>query len=290
MRKVGFLLKDTYAHWRADDVPQLAAALAYYTSVSVAPLIVFASMAAGLVWGSTEVARSQLFEQVGALFGKEVATFARLVVSGAETPSISTIAGIISLGTLIWGSTNVFAQLQNALNRVWNVQTEQRGLARIVRERFLAFVLVLAMSVLLLLSLLFSTAVSAAYTSVASTFAWLPFSWQLASFTVTALVLTPLFAIVFKVLPEADVAWGDVWVGATVTAVLFTAGETLISFYLGRTATAYGATGSVLAFLLWMYYSAQIFFIGAEFTQAYANRFGSGLASAASGADPAPES
>ncbi|MBX3012995.1 MAG: YihY/virulence factor BrkB family protein [Caldilineaceae bacterium] len=270
------LLQETYTQWSKDRAAELAAALAFYTAISIAPLLVLVIAVVGFFLGQ-EAAQGQLVAQLRSLMGEEAAQFTETAIANADRPTIGGIASLLSIAVLLWGSTNVFTQLQNSLNIIWNVAAKSgNGFIELVRTRLLSFGLVLGIGFLLLVSLLFSTILN----TIAGTFsAWLPgvdWLWQLLNFVVSLGIMIFLFAMIFKWLPDIQIAWKDVWIGAVITAVLFTIGQFALSFYLSNQGSAYGVAGSLVVFLLWVYYSAQILFFGAEFTQVYATTYGRG--------------
>ncbi len=271
------VLKTTYKEWTADEASLLAAALSYYTAISLAPLLVLVVVIVGLFL-SQDAARDQVLEQLRGAMGTEGAQFLEIILENADQPQVASLAGILSLLTLLWGSTNVFSQLQNSLNKIWNVEPRPgRSIWATLKERLLSFTMVLGVAFLLLVSFVLS-AVLSALGSLGQ--GWLPgidWVWQLVNFAVSLGVITLLFAAIYKVLPDADVEWRQVWVGAATTALLFTVGKTLLGWYLANAGSAYGAAGSLIVFLLWVYYSAQILFFGAEFTQVYARNQGQAI-------------
>jgi membrane protein len=273
------VLKETVSEWQEDQASQLAAALAYYTVVSIAPLLVLVVVLVGLIYGR-ETAQAELMAQVSSAVGEEGAQFLRIALENAAQPTLASVAGILSFLVLLWGSTNVFSQLQNSLNAIWGVKHQSSGFWGTLKDRFLAFLMVLGVALLLLVSLVISAVLSALANADQ---AWLPglsWLWQLLNFALSFGIITLLFAAIYKVLPDAQIAWRDTLLGAAVTALLFVIGQFLLSFYLGNAGSAYGAVGSLVVFLLWLYYSAQIFFFGAEFTQVYARHYGAGIQSA----------
>jgi membrane protein len=271
------LLKTTWKEWNEDEASLLAAALSYYTAVSVAPLLVLVVVIVGFFLGQ-QAAESQLLTQLQAAMGEQGSQFLVTVLENADRPELASAAGLLSFLTLLWGSTNVFAQLQNSLNKIWNVERKPgAGIIATLRSRLLSFTMVLGVAFLLLVSLVLSTALTTMVDWGHSLLPGADWVWQVVSFLVSFGVITLLFAAIFKVLPDADVAWRDVWLGAAVTALLFTIGKFLLGLYLSNAGSAYGAVGSVVVFLLWVYYSAQILFMGAEFTQVYARRYGKGI-------------
>lgn len=260
-------LKQTVQEWLDDEASVLAAALAFYTAISVAPLLVIVIGVAGIFVSQSQAA-DQLLQQLTSAIGAEGARFVETALENAAEPSATSIAGIISFATLLWGSTNVFAQLQNSLNKIWEApEKENGGVMGTIKDRLLSFSLVLGIAFLLLVSLVISSVLSALSGALGGENT--SFLWQIVNFIVSFGVITLLFAAIFKVLPDVEIRWNNVWIGAAVTALLFTIGKYLLGLYLGNAGSAYGAAGSLMAFLLWVYYSAQILFFGAEFTQVY---------------------
>ena len=274
MQPYWITLKRTAKQWQDDNVSRLAAALAYFTAISIAPLTLLIVVIAGFVWGGQRAAQNELLGYVQSAVGEEGARFVDMVIDNADQPTFGSIAGIIGVITLIWGATNVFTQLQSTLNVIWNVPEEKSGLLQNVKQRFLSFAMVLVIAFILLVSLAMSTVINAAARSVQSALPGGDWIWQLVNFVFSLVVTAALFAAIFKVLPDTEVKWGDVWIGALVTALLFAIGKFLLSFYLANIGSAYGAAGSAIAFLFWVYFSAQTLFLGAEFTQVYGEEFG----------------
>lgn len=276
-QRVWPLLKTTYQEWSDDNASRLAAALSYYTAVSIAPLLIIVIVIVGFFYGE-QAARGQLVAQIQGLVGVEGAKFIQDVIANAHKPTVGTIAGILSIATLLWGSTNVFDQLHTSLNEIWDIEVKQTtGILAKLKERFFSFTLVLGVGFLLLVSLVLSavlTGLSHWFGQLVPGAEWL---WEIVNFVISFGVVTLLFGLIYKILPDAEIAWRDVWWGAAVTALLFTIGKFLLGLYLGNTSSAYGAAGSLVVFLLWVYYSAQILFLGAEFTQVYANKHGKGI-------------
>lgn len=271
------LLKDTYAEWSEDKAPRLAAALAYYTVFSIAPLLVIVIAIAGLVFGA-EAARGAISQQIQGLVGQTGAEAIEQMIQGASQPSAGIIATVIGVVTLLFGASGVFGALQDALNTIWEVTPRpDMGWMETVKQRFFSFTMVLGTGFLLLVSLVVSAVLSGMLTYFQGALPGVDGLWQVVNFAVGLAVTTLLFGLIFKVVPDAEVAWGDVWIGAAATALLFTIGRMLLGVYLGRSSfgSTYGAAGSLVVVLIWIYYSAQILFMGAEFTQVYANRYGS---------------
>ncbi|HIK30247.1 MAG TPA: YihY/virulence factor BrkB family protein [Oscillatoriales cyanobacterium M59_W2019_021] len=271
------LLKQSFQEWQYDKVSQLAAALAYYTVFSLTPLLVLAIAIAGAVFGE-EAARGEIVGQIQGLVGTSGAEAIETALENADQPEISSIASLISIGVLLFGASGVFAQLQEALNAVWNVRAKPSlGIWGFIRKRLLSFSMVLAIGFLLLVSLVLSAALSAISHIDFNLLPGLDIVWQLINFTLSFGLITLLFALIYKYLPDVKIAWGDVWVGATITALLFSFGKYILGLYLGQGSygSAYGAAGSLVIILAWVYYSAQILLFGAEFTQVFARHYGS---------------
>ncbi|MDB6004321.1 MAG: Membrane protein, partial [Prosthecobacter sp.] len=276
------LLRQTVTEWMEDGALKLSAAMAYYSVFSIAPLLVICISLAGLVLGPDAV-RGHLDDQLSGYIGKKAAEGVQSMVQSAAKPTqgwIGTIAGFV---VLLVGASGVFGQLQDALNTIWDVKVTRRtGVAGFLRERLLSFGMVLAIGFLLLVSLLLSAAI-AALSKYLNSYLGVPAeAWTLAALLVSMALMTVLFATIFKVLPDIQVRWGEVWLGAAVTSVLFEIGKFGLGFYLGResTASTYGAAASVVLLLLWVYYASCILLLGAEFTQVHARASGRHIAPA----------
>jgi membrane protein len=270
------LLKTAAADWSHDRAPRLGAALAYYTVFSLVPFLVIVIALIGLVFGE-EAAQSAILHQIAALVGDQSAAAIKDMIQRADQPSTGLFATAIAVGTLLLGASGVFGQLQDALNTVWGVEPKEgRGVWGFIKDRFLSFVAVLGTGFLLLVSLILSSALAALGKWFSGLLPIPEAVLQVLNFLVSFVVITGLFALIFKLLPDAKVAWRDVWIGAALTAALFTIGKFTLGVYLGKSnvASGYGAAGSLVLVLLWVYYSAQIVLYGAEFTQAYANLAG----------------
>jgi membrane protein len=270
--KVWTLIKETASDWMSDDAPRLAASLAFYTLLSLAPIIVIAVSIAGLAFGP-EAAKGQIAGELGAIVGTDAAKGVETVVASAKSPASGTLATVVGIGTLFIGASGVFGELQFALNRIWEVKArEGRGIWGAIKDRFFSFTMVLSVAFLLLVSLVLSAVLSA----VGKTFTGLlpggEAVWQVVNFVFSFAMVTGLFALIYKVVPDATIRWKDVWPGALATALLFTIGKSLLGIYLGKASvgSSYGAAGSIVVLVIWVYYSAQILFLGAEFTQVYA--------------------
>ena len=276
------ILKKTYAAFSSDKAPRLAAALAYSTVFSIAPLFIIAIAIVGGILGATSgghahhIVEDSLINQIRSRAGEKAAESIRtLITASFSKTSASVVAQIIGWITFVLGASGVFAALQDALNTVWAVETPAgRSIWIAVRERVASLGMVLAIGFLLLVSFILDAGLAIVSSSLTR---FLPFAgagllFQLINIVVSGGIITLLFAMIFKILPDAKIDWSDVWTGAGITAALFVVGQYAISFYLAKTgaASAYGAAGALLVLLLWIYYSALILLFGAEFTKVYA--------------------
>jgi membrane protein len=272
-----------YTQWSEDKPFQLGAALAYYTLFSLAPLLLIAIAVAGLAF-SREAAQNQILAGIGDIVGMDAArAIQSMVESAGQRENSGFLATAVGTVLLLFGAGGVVGQLQDSLNTIWGVEPKPgRGIWGFIKDRFVSFSMVLGVGFLLLVSLVASAVLSAITRLIGG---WMPEAATLAyvldlfvSFGFTTL----LFALIYKFMPDVKIAWRDVWVGAAVTSFLFSLGKILIGIYLGRSTVAsiYGAAGSLVTLLLWVYYSSLIFFFGAEFTQVFASQFGSGVAPA----------
>lgn len=275
MHEYYYLLKRTAECWWDDKVPRLGAALAFYSVLSIGPLLLIVTAIAGLVFGR-EAVTGQLATQIQGLVGKEAAETLQMAVANAYQPDTGILAAALGLGTLLFAASGVFAQLQDALNTIWGIETKSRPFIYTIKDRFLSFTMVLGTGFLLMTSLTVSAGLAAFGEMFFGRFETFAAIMELVNFLVSFGVITILFALIFKVLPDAHIQWKDVWLGAVLTAALFTIGKFLIGLYLGKSAlsSTYGAAGSLVIILIWVYYSSQILFFGAEFTQVYAEHRG----------------
>lgn len=272
------LLKDTAVNWFNDYAQSMGAALAFYTMFSIAPLLMIVISVAGFFFGE-DAARGEVFEQMEELLGDSGALAVQELLDSTGKPGDSLIATVFGLLLLFIGATSVFAELQDALDRIWRAPHREKasGLWRIVRARLLSFGMILGIGFLLIVSLAFSAGLAALSELLdpdSSGWATIANATELA---LGLLLATVVFALIYKTMPRVRVQWKDVWVGATVTSLLFIAGKLLIGKYIGRSdiSSGFGAAASLVVVLLWVYYSAQIFLFGAEFTWRYSHRFGS---------------
>jgi membrane protein len=276
-RSLWSLAKESIAQWSADSASSMGAALAYYTIFSIAPLIVIAIAVAGFFFGA-DAARGELFSQLRDLIGDDGAAAIQGLVRSAGATGSGTFAAIAGIVTLLVGATTVFGELQSSLDRIWDSpKPAQSGIGGLLRGRLRSFGMILGIGFLLLVSLVLSAALSALGHFWGGWFAGWEFLLQAVNFVVGFAVVTGLFAMIYKLLPRSAIGWRDVWVGSIVTSMLFSIGRLLIGLYLGKSgvASGFGAAGSLVIVLVWVYYSAQIFLLGAEFTKAYAYRHGS---------------
>lgn len=275
-RELWETIKETVSDWVDDKAASLAAALAYYALLSLAPLIVITVAVVGWFVGA-DAARGRVAGELGAVVGAEAAQGIQAVAESAQSPAAGIISTLVGIVTLFVGASGVFGELQSSLNTVWEVAPKPgRGILGELRDRFLSFTMVLGVAFLLLVSLVVSSMLSAAGTFMAGALPGGETVWQIVNFVLSLAIVTGLFALIFKVIPDAKIQWRDVWLGAAVTAVLFTVGKLLLGLYLGKAAvgSSYGAAGSIIALVVWVYYAAQILLIGAEFTQVQARRRG----------------
>ena len=272
------LLKDSALAWNADGAASMGAAIAYYTIFSIAPLLIITMAIAGLFFGA-DAAQGQIYAQARSLLGPDGAAALEGLVQSASRPTEGFAATMVGLLFMIFGATGVFAELQGAMDRIWQtpVPEKQSGVWYLLRRRIFTFGMLLAVAFLLLVSLTVSTLISTIQTLWSPQSPVLEMVWQVINFAVSFIIITGLFALIFKLLPRVKVAWGDVLFGAVFTALLFNVGKFLIALYIGKSGvvSGFGAAGTVIAMVLWVYYSAQIFLLGAEFTWLYAERYGS---------------
>jgi membrane protein len=272
------LIKASVVSWRQDHASSMGGALAYYTLFSIAPVLIIVIAVAGFFLGP-EAARGEIVAQLRGLLGDDGAAAVQGLLESASKPEEGLFATLSSLVLLLLGATTVFAELQSDLDRIWRVETAQKisGVWSFLRARLLSFSLVLVLAFLLLVSLVLSAALAALGNWWGGWFEGWATLLEILNFAVSFAITTGLFALIYKLLPRADIAWHDVWIGAAVTALLFAIGKFLIGLYIGRSgvASGFGAAGSFVVLLIWVYYSTQIFLLGAEFTWVYAHEHGS---------------
>jgi len=270
------LTKSAVQAWSDDYAPSMGAALSYYTLFSIAPLLLIVISVAGMIFGEKAV-QGELTGSLQFLMGEEGAKAIEGLLTSVSEPKEGIVATVIGIFVLLLGATTVFGELQNSLDRIWRApaRKDASSLWRLLRSRLLSFGMILGMAFLLMVSLVLDTVLQA-LGKMWGTGAFEAIG-QALNMVVGFAITTTIFAMIYKLLPRAKVAWHDVWVGAAVTAVLFTLGKFLISLYIGRSAVAssFGAAGSLVVVMIWVYYSAQIFLLGAEFTWVYSHSHGS---------------
>lgn len=279
LRELFSLAVQAAVGWRADGAMRLSASLAFYAVFSLAPLLVIVISIAGLLFGE-EAARGQIMAEVSGLAGPEAGRAIQSLVRSASAKSTGMLAMLTGLALVLFGASTVFAELKTSLNVIWGVVVKPgRAFFTLARDRFLSFSLVLAIGFLLLVSLVVSATLAALSRHFSSVVTVPPEVWQGVDVVISIGVISLLFALIFKTLPNVIIGWRDVWIGAAATALLFTCGKQAIGYYIGTSgvASSFGAAGSVVVILVWVNYSACILFFGAEFTKAYAARFGSGI-------------
>ena len=278
IKKIWHLIKTTVIAWSDDYAPSMGAALAFYTLFSIAPLLLIVLSITGFVFGA-EAARGEIAGQLQNLMGEQSALTVQALLQNINKPSDGIVATIIGILLLLIGATSVFGELQSALDRIWRAPERPiaSGIIAFLRSRLLSFGIIFGIGFILMVSLIFNAALSAV-----SQWSSLQFKqWFIilngVNIVFGFVMTTAMFALIYKYIPSVKIRWGEVWIGALITAILFTAGKFLIGLYMTTSAVAsgFGAAGSVVALLVWVYYSAQIFLLGAEFTWAYSTIYGS---------------
>ena len=264
------VLREAAADWMEDNAARMGAALAFYSILSLAPLLMIALGLAGMIFDEAD-ARSRLVAQMSELVGKEGGEAIQPMLESGSKAS-GTLTTIIGIVTLLFGASGVFGELQSAMDAVWDVKPKPAGWLGFIKARFLSFAMVLGTGFLLVVSLLASTAIAALQGSAHGRWPELEPLFHVLFLLLTFAIVTVLFAFIYKLLPDAKVPWRDAWIGAVVTAALFSIGKLAIGLYLGKSglASGYGAAGSLVVLIVWIYYSAQIVFFGAEITHAIA--------------------
>jgi membrane protein len=272
------LVKQAGESWIDDYAPSMGAALAYYTAFSLAPLLLIVIAIAGLVFGA-EAARGEIFGQLTSLMGRDAAAAVEGMLTSVSKPSEGVAATLVGAIFLLIGATSVFGELQDALDRIWRAPAREKagGIWGLVRARLLSFGMIFGLAFLLMVSLVLSAGMAALGKWWGAWFAEFEVVVQWVNAALSFVLTGAVFAFIYKFMPRVRVQWRDVWLGAGVTALLFTLGKTLIGLYIGKTgvASGFGAAGSLVVLLVWVYYSAQIFLMGAEFTWVYARTYGS---------------
>jgi len=269
------LTKDSVAAFIADGALSQGAAIAYYTIFSIAPVLIIVIAIAGLVFGH-DAAQGAIVRQLSGIMGQQSADALQSMIKSADSQKSGVIATVLGIGTLVVTASGVFGQMQSALNLIWKAEPKA-GLSRLVRARIASLGLVAALGFLLIVSLVVSAILSALDSFLNGFFPGAHAMMQVLNFAISLLIISVLFGAIYKVLPDKQIAWRDVAVGAIVTALLFTIGKTLIGLYIGHSniASSYGGAGAFVVILLWIYYSSQIFLLGAEFTRVFAETHGS---------------
>ena len=277
-KKIFNLFHQAVTAWIDDFAPSMGAAISYYTIFSLAPLLVIVIAVAGFIFGEDAV-KGQIVTQLQGLMGRESALAVQNMIKAANEPTSGLIASVISVVILLVGATTVFAELQSALDRIWHVpdRIKPKGIWALLRARVLSFGLILGLAFLLMVSLVMGAVVSAVGAWASGMLPGSEFLLQAVNIVLSFALSAVLFAMIFKFMPSVTVEWRDVWVGAAVTALLFDIGKYFIGLYIGKSGTTetFAAAGSIVVLLLWVYYAAQIFLLGAEFTKVYANAHGS---------------
>ena len=272
------IAKKSVKLWLDDDASSMGAAIAFYTVFSIAPLLVIVIAVAGVVW-EREAVQGEIVGQIAEVVGRDAAATVQSLLQSSVVSSSSLVATLLSVGVLLIGATRAFAELQRALDRIWRVPPErQGGILHTVKTRLLSFGIIFTFAFLLVVSLVASAVLAAVGQWTQNLLpAGAELLLQALNLGVSLCVTTALFASIYKLMPQAPIAWRDVWIGGAVTAVLFEVGKLLIGLYLGKSATvsSFGAAGSLAVLLLWINYSAQIFLLGAEFTYVFASQHGS---------------
>jgi membrane protein len=275
-REVGILAKETFSNWSNDKATTLGAALAFYTIFSLAPILIIIVAVVGFFLGKVSV-HSYILGQLATFVGEKNAGYVMNTIHHSYQSSSGLTATIVAILIILVGATTVCVTLKNALNTMWNAEPSSSGIRHVLIDRISSLLIVVLAGAFLFLSMLISSFIAAAG-SYLSNYVNIPFQllgWINDIFSLVLLSL--LFALLFKVLPDVQISWGDVWIGGAITALLFTLGRYLLGLYMARStvSSAYGAAGSLVVILLWVYYCALIIFLGAEFTQVYAERYGS---------------
>jgi membrane protein len=273
-------VNETLLQWFEDDPFPMAASLSYYTLFSLAPLLVIVIAIAGFAFGR-EAAQNQIVETIQDTIGREAAqAIQSLVQNASNKPKAGLISTLLGMAALMFGAAGAFGQLQSSLDRIWGIAPKSGlGVWGFIQQRFMSFAMILAIGFLLLVSLAVSALLSGMTQMMGAVLERMAFVAHVTDILVSFLFITALFAMIYKILPDAHIQWKDVLVGAALTSFLFAIGKFLIGFYLGRSGitSTYGAAGSIILVLLWIYYSSLIFFLGAEFTQTYATQYGAGV-------------
>ncbi|MFN0076012.1 MAG: YihY/virulence factor BrkB family protein [Prosthecobacter sp.] len=276
MKAFGSLLAETFRQWDAHRVPKMGAALSFYTVFSLAPLAILVLSLVSVVV-EHNAARAEIVGQFRHFVGTEGAEMMEMILTKTAAQSTGIFGTLVGFIVLLIGASGVFGELQDSLNQIWGVSSKRHPVFILVKERVFSFAMVFVMGFLMLVSFMFSAALAAAGGWLLARYPGLGGPWEWGNAAISLLVVVLLFALIFRLVPDALITWRDVWIGAVIAAVLFELGKFILGFYFGRSAIAssYGAAGSLIIILVWVFYSAQILFFGAAFTRVYAMRFGS---------------
>lgn len=277
MKEIWVLIKTAFTAWSDDYAQSMGAALAYYTMFSIAPLLLIVISMTGIIFGQ-EAARDEIIGQLNHLMGEQGVLAVQTLLQSINQPTQGITATTIGIILLLVGATTVFGELQDSLDRIWKAPARVgNGVWHLVRARLLSFGMILGIGFLLMVSLIFSAGLSAMNKWWSPVFSGWMIVAAMFNFLFSFILTIGMFAMIYKIMPRVSIRWSEVWIGATITAALFTVGKWLIGVYIGQSAitSGYGAAGALLALLIWIYYSAQIFLMGAEFTWAYSHLFGS---------------
>jgi membrane protein len=271
MRRFAAIVKETVSQFLAERAPRMAAALAFYTTFSLAPLLIIIIAVAGLAYGQ-DAAQGKIVGEIQGLVGVSGASTVQDLIHNARTPASGGAAAVIGLLTLLVGATGVASELQDSLNTIWNVKAATtNGIVALLKQRLMSFAMILGIGFLLLVSLILSAALTAVTTFAGQALTISDSILHLADLAFSFAVITVLFALIYKIVPDAEIRWRDVWLGASAASLLFAVGKLALGFYIAESGveSAYGAAGSLVVLLLWVYYSTQILFLGAELTQVH---------------------
>jgi membrane protein len=269
------LLTETCSSWINHKAPRMGAALSYYTAFSLAPLLVLIFSIASLIWTRHGEAAGKITDQFKDLIGPQAGNAVQEILQHAETTRSASWGTVISIAVLLFSASSAFGELQDSLNQIWEVPPQKQAFFAMIKERALSFTMVFVLGFFMLVSLFISAMIAAVSRTLIAHFPAL--GLELANNTISFVVFSALFATIFRLLPDVPLTWRDVWPGAIFSTLLFIVGKILLAWYIGKSSTfsAYGAAGSFAIILLWVYYSAQILYLGAEFTRAYTKRYGS---------------
>jgi len=277
IKETWILVKTAFTSWSDDYAQSMGAALAYYTLFSIAPLLIIVMSITGLVFGQ-EAARGEIAGQLQSLMGEQGALAVQSLLKSVNKPTQGIAATVIGVILLLVGATSVFGELQNSLDRIWRAPVRVgNGLWSLIRARLLSFGMIMGIGFLLMVSLVFSAGLAAISKLWNPVFTEWEVIANIVNFIFSFVLTMGMFALIYKIMPRVHIRWSEVWIGAAITSILFTVGKSAIGLYIGRSgiASGYGPAGSLVALLVWVYYSAQIFLMGAEFTWAYSHIFGS---------------